>query len=107
MATVARYACAYSSIAKGNNFGVHLMFTVLNDSKDHWWDKRISCGPIVEQGTHFVDLSRFFGGKVDMKSVQAHAVEYNEPAGQLDSIPIDESQISPENRIPRVTTANW
>jgi len=90
MATIARYACAYESIAKPD-----------------WWDKSKSAGPIIEQGTHFCDLSRYFGGEVDYLSVQAHSLEWNENAGQLSKMKIDESQISPENRIPRVTTATW
>lgn len=90
MCTIARYACAYESIAKS-----------------HWWNKPLSGGPIVEQGTHFCDLSRYFGGDVEIASVQAHSVEWDEEPGRLSKIRIDESTIEPENRIPRVTTANW
>lgn len=66
-----------------------------------------SAGPVVEQGTHFCDLSRYFGGEVDITSVTAHSLEWNENAGQLSHMRIDESKIAPENRIPRVTTATW
>jgi len=66
-----------------------------------------SCGPVVEQGTHFCDLSRYFGGDVDISTVTAHSLEWNENAGQLSKQTIDESQIAPENRIPRVTSATW
>ena len=66
-----------------------------------------SCGPIVEQGTHFCDLSRYFGGDVDISSVQAHSVEWDEAPGALSKMSIDESKIPPENRVPRVTTAVW
>ena len=66
-----------------------------------------SAGPIVEQGTHFCDLSRYFGGEVDIASVQAHSLEWHENAGQLSKMTIDESKILPENRIPRVTAATW
>ncbi|KAF9030772.1 putative oxidoreductase C terminal-domain-containing protein [Panaeolus papilionaceus] len=90
MSTVARYACAYEAIAKPD-----------------WWDKSRSAGPIIEQGTHFCDLSRYFGGEVDISSVQAHSLEWDEEAGQLSKMSIDESKIAPENRIPRVTAANW
>ncbi|KAL0946962.1 hypothetical protein HGRIS_013116 [Hohenbuehelia grisea] len=90
MATIARYACAYEAIAKPD-----------------WWDKSRSAGPIVEQGTHFCDLSRYFGGEVDISSVQAHSLEWDEPAGKLSKMRVDESKISEENRIPRVTTATW
>ncbi|CAE6516675.1 unnamed protein product [Rhizoctonia solani] len=90
MATSARYVCAYEVIAKPD-----------------WWDKSRDQGPIVEQGTHFCDLSRYFGGDVDISSVMAHSVEWDEEPGHLTKIPIDESKIAPENRIPRVTTATW
>ena len=66
-----------------------------------------SAGPIVEQGTHFCDLSRYFGGEVDISSVTAHSLEWDENAGQLSKMAIDESKIAPENRIPRVTSATW
>ncbi|KAF8902080.1 putative oxidoreductase C terminal-domain-containing protein [Gymnopilus junonius] len=90
MCTIARYACAYESIAK-----------------PEWWDKAKSYGPIIEQGTHFCDLSRYFGGDVDILSVQAHSLEWDENAGRLSKMRIDESQIPPERRIPRVTAATW
>lgn len=66
-----------------------------------------SCGPVVEQGTHFCDLSRYFGGDVDISTVTAHSLEWHENAGQLSKQTIDESKIAPENRIPRVTSATW
>jgi len=90
MCTIARYAAAYTSIPKPD-----------------WWDKSKSAGPIIEQGTHFCDLSRYFGGEVDMASVQAHSLEWDENAGQLSKMPFDESILAPENRIPRVTAATW
>lgn len=110
MCTIARYATAYESI-----------------SKPDWWDKSkryvlrllvrycavissrliISAGPIIEQGTHFCDLSRYFGGEVDISTVEAHSLEWDENAGKLSKMTIDESQIPPENRIPRVTSATW
>ncbi|KAG8805226.1 hypothetical protein FRC17_005672 [Serendipita sp. 399] len=90
MATIARYACAYQSIVK-----------------PFWWDKELSGGPVIEQGTHFCDLSRYFGGDVEISTVQAHSVQWNEAPGKLSKIGIDEGQIPQENRIPRVTSANW
>ncbi|KAJ8078615.1 hypothetical protein PM082_012898 [Marasmius tenuissimus] len=90
MATIARYACAYEAIAKPD-----------------WWDKSKSAGPIIEQGTHFCDLSRYFGGDVDMSSVVGHSLEFDENAGALSKMQIDESQIAPENRISRITSATW
>ena len=53
------------------------------------------------------DLSRYFGGEVDLSSVMAHSLEWNEKAGEISKIPIDESKIPPEQRIPRVTSATW
>lgn len=53
------------------------------------------------------DLSRYFGGEVDISTVVAHSLEWNENAGHLSKIPIDETKIKPENRIPRVTSATW
>jgi len=66
-----------------------------------------SAGPIIEQGTHFCDLSRYFGGEVDISTVNAHSLEWYERPGTLSKMPIDESKILPENRIPRVTAATW
>lgn len=66
-----------------------------------------SAGPIIEQGTHFCDLSRYFGGEVDISTVVAHSLEWYEEAGKLTGISIDEEKIEPENRIPRITSATW
>jgi predicted dehydrogenase len=90
MATIARYACAYEAIGKPD-----------------WWDKSKSAGPIIEQGTHFCDLSRYFGGDVDVSTVAAHSLEWYEKPGKLSALVIDESKIEPENRIPRITSATW
>jgi predicted dehydrogenase len=90
MSTIARYACAYEAIAKPD-----------------WWDKSKSAGPVIEQGTHFCDLSRYFGGDVDLDTVSAHALEWFEKPGKLSKLQIDESKILEENRIPRVTAATW
>lgn len=90
MGITARYLSAYASIPKA-----------------FWWDKSLSCGPVVEQGTHFVDLMRYLGGDVDLSTVTATALEWDEPAGKLSAMPIDESAIPPENRIPRMSSATW
>ena len=58
MMTVARYVSSYAKI-----------------KSEVWWDKSKSCGPIVEQGTHLVDLCRYFGGAVVLDSVQATSTE--------------------------------
>jgi hypothetical protein len=44
---------------------------------------------------------------VDISSVTAHSLEWHENPGHLSKQNIDESQIKPENRIPRVTSATW
>jgi len=90
MTTIARYACAYEAIAK-----------------PEWWTKTKSGGPVIEQGTHFADLSRYFGGDVDLSTVTAHSLEWNEQPGHLSKMSIDESAISPDDRIPRSTVATW
>lgn len=53
------------------------------------------------------DLSRYFGGEIDIPSVQAHSLEFYEEPGELSKIPIDEDLIKPIDRIPRVTSATW
>jgi predicted dehydrogenase len=58
MMTVARYVCSYAKIGS-----------------EVWWNKSKSCGPIVEQGTHLVDLCRYFGGPVLLDTVQATSTE--------------------------------
>ncbi|GAA5849807.1 hypothetical protein JCM3766R1_007023 [Sporobolomyces carnicolor] len=90
MATVARYVSSYAKIAK-----------------PAWWKLSVDNGPVVEQGTHFCDLSRYFGGDVDLDSVQASALEWDEPAGALSVVPIDENAIPEHDRIPRVVSATW
>ncbi|KAH9890095.1 putative oxidoreductase C terminal-domain-containing protein [Cubamyces lactineus] len=72
-----------------------------------WWDKTRSGGPIVEQATHFCDLSRYFGGDVQLGSVVAHNVQHYEAPGQLSAKRFDEEVIPPENRLPRLTSATW
>ena len=66
-----------------------------------------SAGPIIEQGTHFCDLSRYFGGDVDIATVSAHALDWDDAPGKLSKMVVDESKIPPENRIPRATVATW
>ncbi|KAI0357335.1 hypothetical protein OH77DRAFT_1422173 [Trametes cingulata] len=75
--------------------------------KQAWWDKTRSGGPIIEQATHFCDLSRYFGGDVHIPSVVAHTVQHNERPGQLSAKRFDEDVIPPENRLPRLTSATW
>jgi len=88
--TVARYVCSYAKI-----------------KSEVWWHKGKSCGPVVEQGTHLVDLCRYFGGAVLLDTVQATSTEHFEEAGYLEAMPIDEEKIPEEFRNPRTTTAIW
>ncbi|KAG8705305.1 hypothetical protein FRC09_003035 [Ceratobasidium sp. 395] len=76
-------------------------------SRLDWWDKSREQGPIVEQATHFCDLARYFGGDVDLDTISARTVEWHEDPGKLSRLPIDESLVAPENRIPRATSAVW
>jgi predicted dehydrogenase len=81
-----------------------------NARKLSWWDKSASCGPVVEQATHFVDLIRYIAGldnPVRSDSVRAIAVEHDEEAGSLSKQQFDEGGIPPDQRVPRVTTAMW
>ncbi|KAI1794773.1 putative oxidoreductase C terminal-domain-containing protein [Ganoderma leucocontextum] len=75
--------------------------------KPAWWDKARSGGPIVEQATHFCDLSRYFGGDVHLPSVVAHTVQHDELPGRLSAKRFDEEPIPAENRLPRLTSATW
>lgn len=85
----ARYNCAYSKIGP------------------FWWDTKASGGPIVEQATHFIDLSRYLCGDAVDSTVQAMSIKATDPLGALSAMPIDESTIPPERRVPRATTAIW
>lgn len=62
---------------------------------------------MIEQGTHFCDLSRYFGGDVELDSVKAHSVEWYEKPGALSRIPVDESVVPEDQRIPRISAAVW
>ncbi|WVQ70968.1 hypothetical protein IAR50_000493 [Cryptococcus sp. DSM 104548] len=90
MATNARYVTAYELAIKTD-----------------WWDKSIMQGPIIEQGTHICDLSRYFGGEIEMETIAAHALEAHEKPGYLSKRNFDESVIPDQLRIPRATSASW
>lgn len=84
--------------------------TIERAQKLAWWDKEQSCGPVVEQATHFVDLTRYIAGEDNEyipSSIKAISVENSEEAGHLSRLGIDESTIDTLNRIPRVTNAFW
>jgi len=88
----ARYDCAYSNI-----------------NKESWWHVDKSGGPIVEQATHFCDLARFLIGEADLNTVQALSIKQTDRGSNLSSISssVNENNIPPEKRIPRVTNACW
>ena len=75
-----------------------------------WWNKTRSCGPVVEQATHFVDLIRFLAGDNNdalLDTVKATTVAHTESVGSLSKLGFDETVIPPEERVPRVTSAFW
>ncbi len=95
-AFLARYDCAYSTIASLA-----------------WWDKRQCGGPIVEQATHFVDLARYLGGEADAGSIRAVEISPAEPAGALADIPAGpegrpiDAAVPDQHRTARATAAVW
>ena len=112
MTTIARYACAYEAIAKPDWWNKSKRLALSDGPFQRYNVARLtfiecSAGPIIEQGTHFCDLSRYFGGEVDMSTVVAHSLEWDENAGHLSKMSVDESVIAPDDRIPRVTSATW
>jgi Putative oxidoreductase C terminal domain/Oxidoreductase family, NAD-binding Rossmann fold len=107
MATIARYASAYEAIVKPDWWNKDLRSVSIRGKPQSLLIISSSGGPVIEQGTHFCDLSRYFGGDVDIQTVQAHALLWDEAPGKLSKIGIDESKVDPSKRIPRVTTANW
>lgn len=87
MSTSARYYMAYEYARKPS-----------------WWNKDISCGPVVEQATHLLQLSLTYGGPVDFRSIQAQTVDHNTTAGKLSKLGLDEEGLIPsEARVPRIT----
>ncbi|GAA5851860.1 hypothetical protein JCM8547_000079 [Rhodosporidiobolus lusitaniae] len=91
MGTAARYYMAYEYARK-----------------PAWWNKLISCGPIVEQATHLVSLSLLFGGPASLTSVRTHTVEHSDTPGKLSKLGFDEERtVTAESRIPRYTSSVW
>ena len=91
----ARYSCTYSTM-----------------NKPFWWDMSKSGGPIVEQGTHFCDLVRYFGGEVVFDSITGVSVPppaSPDSAGHLSSIPqvVQAAGIPEELQVPRATQCTW
>ena len=66
----------------------------------------------MEQATHFCDLLRYFAGEVNLASIQATSIPpgtTESSIGYLSKVPavVNEESIPVEQRIPRVTSANW
>ncbi|KAK3100214.1 hypothetical protein FSP39_016423 [Pinctada imbricata] len=93
MAVNARYYFAYTSSL--NKF---------------WWNHDLSGGPIVEQATHFCDISRFLVGDIDTSTLHTITLDDSDPsgAGHL-AYNSNEAEVDilPKDRIPRVTMSHW
>ena len=77
-------------------------------TKQWWWNKEQSLGPVIEQATHFCDLARYFGGEVELDSVVAHSLEHFEAPSKLSKLAFNEDETIPaEQRVPRVSSATW
>lgn len=54
------------------------------------WSKRVGrFNPsqyFAYASAHFCDLSRYFGGEVDLETIMAHSVEWYEKPGQLSKV---------------------
>lgn len=87
-------------------FGRYIMAYELAIKQD-WWRNSGCQGPIIENGTHLCDLSRYFGGDVNLDTLVAHAIEADEKPGQLSKTNFDDDAIPLEDKIPRVTSASW
>lgn len=103
----------YSSIISSNSLSPMLISARYYMAYEHavklsWWNKSISCGPVVEQATHFLDLLSYFGGEVDRESISCQTVEWDENPGKLSKIGFNEEEnIKEEDRIPRATSSIW
>jgi predicted dehydrogenase len=85
----ARYNSAYTSMPKPG-----------------FWDARSSGGPVVEQGTHFCDLARYFGGDVHLDTVSSVFVKPSSDIGKLSEVPPGcDVGLPEEHRIPRATSS--
>jgi len=85
----ARYNSAYTSMPKPG-----------------FWDARMSGGPVVEQGTHFCDLVRYFGGDIILNSVASICVQPSSALGKLSEVPSGcDVGVPEEHRIARATSS--
>jgi len=76
-----------------------------------WWCTSRSGGPLVEQGTHFIDLARYLCGEVDAASIHGIAIGADDSSGlgHLAAIPasVQEETIPGGDRIPRASVTTW
>jgi len=85
----ARYNSAYTSMPKPG-----------------FWDARMSGGPVIEQGTHFCDLVRYFGGEINLDSVASICVQPSSVMGTLSEVPPGcDVGVPEEHRIARATSS--
>ncbi|KAE8972257.1 hypothetical protein PR002_g26574 [Phytophthora rubi] len=63
---MARYNCTYANIPS-----------------PFWWNSEHCGGPIVEQATHFADISRYLVGEVDMDTVYSRSVKASLTPGDI------------------------
>lgn len=76
-------------------------------NRQEWWMNSQCQGPIIENGTHMADLSRYFGGDIDLCSLSTYHVEADETPGKLTKTNFNDAAIPLEDKIPRVTSTNW
>jgi len=85
-----RYQCAYPEIGK-----------------QFWWDQAQSGGPIVEQCTHFVDLTRYFCGECDLETLNSNAVYYGDKGLKMMNEEVNVGQIKKGMVNQIITCSNW
>ncbi|KAE8973255.1 hypothetical protein PR003_g27333, partial [Phytophthora rubi] len=74
---MARYNCTYANIPS-----------------PFWWNSEHCGGPIVEQATHFADISRYLVGEVDMDTVYSRSVKASLTPGDIGYLEKLEQEVS-------------
>lgn len=72
-----------------------------------WWDNSKSGGPVVEQGTHFIDLLRYFSGEAKLNTLHCTKVVAETELGKLERPPDFEQYIPSVNKMNRCSSAQW
>ncbi|GFZ43959.1 hypothetical protein JCM24511_01679 [Saitozyma sp. JCM 24511] len=97
MATMATYLMAYG-FAGEHSDGI----------TKGYWDKTLEMGPVVGQGTHICDLTRFLAPAPLLDTISVQTVQHTDACGHLSMVKRDENEfVQPGNRIPRITNASW